>query len=480
MITSSIKDFLMMVGQIFVDPSFQRPECWEQSDMNSYMQTVMKGQANLNIMIANAEKCRSYCESIGADQEVFYFTKVMEKYGWISVDGNNRSQFFVRFFNDEIEVDFAPGKKKKVDYILKWTDQNGEQEIHRVTLGKHTYSNLPLPVKQYLDSLVINQYHVIEATSDDLREHFRSLNSGSPLSGAELRNSFWSNLAEKVRKLTDKFSVFNSYKFGMLTVKRARDEVLGILWVLLTYMKQDNLESMPSSIGKKLMDDLYQDNDQFENFHLMDSVESTLTKGLEIFTKNLFFISDNLKNHGVHSVGNWVMTYSYLVFNGFKILDPNLLLKSWVAVENGLRSDKTIVFDDGSKTYSFSGCCSAWNKGKLQIRLQLIMESLFKLTNIDDIVVHKDGQRLYTSAQRVEMWYAQGGKLGHINNGVFVDGQNARCPLTDKEIRWSEVQNGKLWHADHKHAHSKGGKTTIENGQLVCAEANLKKSDKVA
>ena len=31
------------------------------------------------------------------------------------------------------------------------------------------------------------------------------------------------------------------------------------------------------------------------------------------------------------------------------------------------------------------------------------------------------------------------------------------------------------WHADHKVPYSKGGLTTVENGQVACAECNLAK-----
>lgn len=42
----------------------------------------------------------------------------------------------------------------------------------------------------------------------------------------------------------------------------------------------------------------------------------------------------------------------------------------------------------------------------------------------------------------------------------------------------TELQGG--WHADHVVPHSKGGATTIENGQALCPECNLKKSDRTS
>ncbi len=52
------------------------------------------------------------------------------------------------------------------------------------------------------------------------------------------------------------------------------------------------------------------------------------------------------------------------------------------------------------------------------------------------------------------------------------------CQIKDKcdgkkKLAWNN------WHADHKEPISKGGKTTVENGQVSCPACNLAKSDKI-
>jgi CRISPR/Cas system Type II protein with McrA/HNH and RuvC-like nuclease domain len=56
--------------------------------------------------------------------------------------------------------------------------------------------------------------------------------------------------------------------------------------------------------------------------------------------------------------------------------------------------------------------------------------------------------------------------------------QGGKCPLTGKNIPQEQIQNHDLWHADHIVPYSKGGQTTLENGQLVCKKANLSKGSK--
>ena len=54
---------------------------------------------------------------------------------------------------------------------------------------------------------------------------------------------------------------------------------------------------------------------------------------------------------------------------------------------------------------------------------------------------------------------------------VYVQ-QKKKCALCGKNIRWEEAE------ADHITPWSKGGKTVIENCQILCKKCNRKKSGK--
>ncbi len=51
-------------------------------------------------------------------------------------------------------------------------------------------------------------------------------------------------------------------------------------------------------------------------------------------------------------------------------------------------------------------------------------------------------------------------------------GGTPKCEMCGKKVGWDEFE------ADHIQPYSKGGKTTIENGQVLCSTCNKKKYNK--
>lgn len=74
----------------------------------------------------------------------------------------------------------------------------------------------------------------------------------------------------------------------------------------------------------------------------------------------------------------------------------------------------------------------------------------------------RDPQRDFGYEQRLAIF--------RRDNGVC----QVRIKCSGDRVTWDN------WHADHKIPHSKGGKTTVANGQVACSSCNLSKGDSVA
>ncbi len=79
-------------------------------------------------------------------------------------------------------------------------------------------------------------------------------------------------------------------------------------------------------------------------------------------------------------------------------------------------------------------------------------------TVLSDCFEKKDPFRTFSKEQRRIIWYQSS---GHCSN------RKCKKRLT--------INN---FHLDHIKPHSKGGKTTLKNAQILCAKCNLMKSDK--
>jgi len=73
--------------------------------------------------------------------------------------------------------------------------------------------------------------------------------------------------------------------------------------------------------------------------------------------------------------------------------------------------------------------------------------------------IEKDEQRIFTPSQRYDIWQKQGEK---DRNGV--------------EIPMCELNDGTKWQADHIVEWNDGGRTTVENGELLSVSDHAEKT----
>lgn len=72
-------------------------------------------------------------------------------------------------------------------------------------------------------------------------------------------------------------------------------------------------------------------------------------------------------------------------------------------------------------------------------------------------VIKLDEKRIFDDVQKLELYSKDGGI----------------CQICSKQV--GEYN----WHADHKMPWIKGGRTVVENGQVLCIKCNISKKDKI-
>ncbi len=133
--------------------------------------------------------------------------------------------------------------------------------------------------------------------------------------------------------------------------------------------------------------------------------------------------------------------------------------KNWINEKIREREKFTTSKDE---TVTWLGLYGANTNPKIQHRLDAIKKDLLPKLVDEGLIIKLDEKRVIPFKYRLELLTLQDNK----------------CAITGKYISQQDALNTDVTHLDHTEAYIKGGKTTLENSQLVYKLANLQKSDK--
>jgi hypothetical protein len=286
-----------------------------------------------------------------------------------------------------------------------------------------------------LDIVIMNKAY----TDDDIDEMFLRLQNGTPLNAAEKRRAVSGNMGTIVRTLAD------SKVFGLagFTDKRFayEDTVAKTLHELLNGTITD---IRPVSIKKSY--DIYKDLSQTDRSvirlkhaysFLQKSFKNKPSPKLKKYALISlgYLLSDMLDDYDLN---NYPSEFAdcYLDFEKKRILNENLPEES--------QDSQLAAFTDAARSDSIQDI-----KYRDEVYRAMIIGGIPQLAL-------KDPTREFTQDQRL---------LIYLRDGGICSNCGSRC----------EQDN---FHADHKKPHSKGGATSLENGQLLCPECNQKKGSK--
>lgn len=440
--------------EIYLDLAFQSSERWSKNAMHEYLKSVFSGFTPNPIILANIENCMNYCgERWGKDcSDYKYFEdKLNQGFKYISVDGNNRTRTLMRFFfggNNGRSISLKDGYTYRMSGMT-----NPDYNMRYTPNGSQTYKVLPPDMKEHISTIKIPVFIVNESTCQELHDMFIAVNNGVSLNAQEKRNAIVCTVANEIRELANKYGFLKLYFNEGNRQRRKHEEFLVTALVHIA-------NGFVNNIAAEHKDAAYNNNStETKNLRKLKEVLKDMDGIIQYESKA------TKNNRGIPSQASLldlVMLVNYLREHNRTILDDMAFFEWFAKTLNILRRDTvTIIVPDSQDPRTFYGAQRATDKEFREARLAAILAHLHKLPD-GVLSPERDAKRFGEAADRITLWRTQ----------------EHKCPETGRDIPWMDVLDGNKTHLDHILPHSKGGKTVLENLQLVYKSANLLKSDK--
>ena len=447
----------------YLDERFMSRGRWDTLNREQWFISLIAGMCMTPLILVDIEKCLSHCIKDTPDWD--YFNNLLEQgYKYITCDGWNRNCTSNLWKENKVKL-------KKGIYE--------QEQGYQLKITKHSYmKDLDDVQKSIIDTIMVPVTYIEKATRADLGLIFVSVNKLVAQNAMELRQALQTDIAEPIRNLATKLQPYFLID-GLISPQNSNRRVHDEFILDCTMYVQTKFTKNWTAATR----DVYYDKElssMLTSFKVAESIiekmlksgSSKKTKGQgddKKITYSRSFLIKDLRSLFI----NFMLRVEIETHNS-KIVD-GVKFDKWVQDQHtALLSDKTgpkfIQYEsDGKterKTFTYK---SASRRSPDQVSWSSSLY-LDRLSETTDLIIGLDPQRLFTISQRFEMWKNQGGVVG-ISDAI--------CPITKKKISLSELNDGALWHADHIIPYDKGGKTIIENGQIICAAANRAKSNKI-
>lgn len=337
------------------------------------------------------------------------------------IDGQQRIRTIWSFYDDE----FALPKDA--------------EPVNGIVVANKKYSELHMDIATIIDSYNLDFVILDNEDEDEIREMFLRLQNGTSLKAQEKRNAMPGQMRDFIKKVSEheffqKVS-FNNSRFtfdliaAQITLFSIKKKICNIKDKDLNTMYEDNRDFNESSVEAKTV------------FKILDYMNTMfLSKCPELKRYNVIslfaLLMDMMPNYDIRDrekdIADWFIAF-----------ETNRILEEEKSPEE---QDPILVLYHEKVSHSTDTVDS------LKFRHDLLKESL--LTKVHNLPL-KDSKRNFDESQRQVIY--------RKDKGI--------CQICGKECDWND------WEADHIVPWSKGGKTEIENGQVLCPTCNSKKSD---
>jgi hypothetical protein len=341
------------------------------------------------------------------------------------VDGQQRLRAIWEFFDGEFPL-----------------PKNAEPIDGDVVANLH-YEHLPDELRMRFDVYALDVVILEESDEDEVREMFLRLQNGTSLKAQEKRNAYPGKMRAFVRQLVSNpfFQIV-----GFANSRFNHDLVAAQLICL-------ELAGGPTNIKSSDLNKMYEDNVDFDT---KSSEAKTVQRTLAVLSEAFPEKTPELERFNVISVYCMVseMQRQYV----FAQVRP--LLHDWfLGFEADRRSQEEKPEDEiDAEWASYKEKISHSTDAADSVRWRMDF-MLRHFLERNPAIERKDNQRDFTHIQKLAIFRRDKGicQLGIKCGGI--------------KLTWDD------WHCDHKTPWSKGGHTTVANGQVTCSACNLSKGD---
>lgn len=338
------------------------------------------------------------------------------------IDGQQRLRTIWEYFSGE----FA---------LPKNADPVDDMEI----AGKK-YDDLDMDLMDKLNSYNLDFVVLDDVTEDEISEMFLRLQNGTTLKAQEKRNAYPGNMRNYIKQLATHPFFVNSVNFKN---SRFSHEHVAAQLTLLT------INGEICDVKDRNLNAMYMDNQDFDgNGDTAKKVKRVLNYLLRMFPEK----TPELKRYNVVSLYTLVKD----LMESYAIKDREQEFAQWFIDFETMRMLEAEKPEDQQDArlaiYQSKTKDSTDAMDSLRYRHEFLKESL--LSTIPDLEP-KDSQRNFDEAQRQVIF--------RRDRGI--------CQECGVRCEWN------AWQADHIVPWSRGGKTIVSNGQVLCPSCNAAKSD---
>lgn len=300
--------------------------------------------------------------------------------------------------------------------------------------GKY-FKELPSNIRDLFDDYEVMVFEINNASDEEIREMFDRLQRGMPLTAGEKLNARAGRMHDFISELTQS----NFFK-DIVIVRDYR----GAYYQMCSQILALEMFGI-KDVKFKILEDMHIKNKDLD----INAKAPTQVKKVINFLSRAF----DEKTPELHTRAGIVSLYLLIstIMKEYSLKDKENLIKDFVIYfQEKLREAEEK--EDNPELLKYLNAISHSSDGANSIRTRHdILMNYFLLFAKD--LEPLDTNRDFTEVERIAIY--------RKNDGIC---QNCR----------EKVEYGDF-HADHINPHSRGGKTTIENGQVLCSKCNLSK-----